>query len=140
MDNTKIKLMLEQVITQIEKVRDMVDVDIPKPPPEAIERAKQEICLACGKPYSERKERPIRGLHNACWTRVKRIIDSGQRSENDFIRSGWLLPAQPGGRPAVPFLYEELESSDSLKVAEPRPEETKPDPATPPKKHKRIPK
>ena len=137
MDATKIKTMLDLAITQLENARSMIDSEIPKPPKEALDKAKQEVCLACGKKYQERSGRPVRGLHNACWTKIKRMMEAGDATEDDLINRGMLLPAQPGGRKAEPFPYEQFLSSDSLKVAEHRPAETKPDPSKDSKPRKR---
>jgi hypothetical protein len=137
MDTTKIKTMIDLAITQLENARSMIDSEIPKPPKEALDKAKQEVCLACGKKYTERSGRPVRGLHNACWTKIKRMMEAGDATEDDLINRGMLLPAQPGGRKAEPFPYEQFLSSGLSKVAEPPPEETKPDPNKDPKPRKR---
>lgn len=65
----------------------------------AVSRVKKDMstCVTCGKPIPE-GHRPVRGAHYKCYRRLIRMVREGLISEDEVVRSGKLLPPEPGGR------------------------------------------
>ncbi|MFN7574101.1 MAG: hypothetical protein ACK56J_10510 [Planctomycetota bacterium] len=93
--------LLERLVViekQVAAIREMLQRDEPVFPEEAVKKLAARVCLDCGRKISEDK-RNIRGLHDYCYKRVTRLIETDELSEAAAISSGLLAPRQVGGRP-----------------------------------------
>ena len=56
------------------------------------------ICLYCDTPLADGSTtRPTRGVHNRCY---KRIVNNSEKTLDEHVSLGLLLPGKPGGRPS----------------------------------------
>jgi hypothetical protein len=89
---------LEVIEKQVRAIREAIGREEPVFPTEAEKKYAKRICLDCGKPIEEGR-RNLRGLHEYCYKRVLRMIETDQLTEAAAIASGLIVPRQPGGRP-----------------------------------------
>lgn len=56
------------------------------------------ICLYCDTPLADGSTtRPTRGVHSRCY---KRIVNNSEKTLDEHVSLGLLLPGKPGGRPS----------------------------------------
>lgn len=64
-----------------------------------IEKINEGLCLYCETPLDDGSTtRPTRGVHNKCY---KRIVANSQKSLDEHVMVGLLLPGKSGGRPST---------------------------------------
>ena len=64
-----------------------------------IEKINAGLCLYCETPLEDGSTtRPTRGVHNRCY---KRIVANSEKSLDEHVMVGLLLPGKSGGRPST---------------------------------------
>lgn len=90
---------IDEVIKALEHLRSFVDV-LPKEPEipmEAEVMLKKNRCLFCGDNFDG--TRVIRGVHQKCHQKIRRMIESKEITNKQAIERGYWLPRGDGGRP-----------------------------------------
>jgi hypothetical protein len=98
MSRQEILERLDAIEKHVRAIREAMSREEPVFPKEAEKKYAKRLCLDCGKPIEEGR-RNLRGLHEYCYKRVLRMIETDQLSEAEAIASGLIAPRQSGGRP-----------------------------------------
>lgn len=70
------------------------------------------LCVACFRSLGD--SRIVRGCHESCYRQTMRFVSQGKLVEADRIRNGRLLEAEPGGRPPVNPVTQEVNRSSVI--------------------------
>ena len=81
----------------LESIRSAIKRAIPAVPESIEQEEKAGICHACKQPRRP-GETISRGLHERCYKRIKRAMQSGSVNEAYLISQGRIAPRKPSGR------------------------------------------
>lgn len=100
MDIQEVNNRLASLTREIQAIYQIINESEPQLPAEAQEKFDNDICLECGKKFTQQQiKKRKRGLHESCYRKVTRAIASGKSTEYEAISKGFLAPKSTGGRP-----------------------------------------
>lgn len=88
---------IKTIERHLDSIKALVSDETTEDEEEAIRRVEDGCCVYCGEEVLK-GETVFRGAHQRCYKRVRRVIASGEITEDQAISRGWLLVTGKAGR------------------------------------------
>ena len=118
------KLITERLADLLKEVNDLYQFaieDEPKPPPEALEKLENGICLKCNKKITKaQQDKERRGVHEKCYRQNNRDVNARKTTDAQLVREGKWMPAKSKRNQKLPAVPAEIASPLRIEVHDPK--------------------